>query len=198
VKPVMVDRNRQTSSLGQAIRRNRRGRYTVEELATRAGISNSLVSQIENGRGNPSFITLLKLAQALELPMTAFFDSDPRPQSKMIVRKAERRKLMLEREKLVYELLTPDFNHSISFMQWQIPPGWDNQKNPFDHQGEECVHVLSGSIEGHVDDRDFILYEGDTVTYDADLPHWWRNATRKKAVLLLVGTPPSNDAMGVR
>ena len=187
---VPVNQPRSTSSLGNVIRNSRRGRYTVEQLADRAGISTSLITQIESGRGNPSFLTLQKLGQALGLPMASFFDDDTNYQARMIVRKANRRKLVLE-PNLVYELITPDFNHSIAFLRWEIPAGWHNQEKPFVHPGEECAFVASGSIEGHVGEEDFILGEGDAATYDSGIPHWWRNTARKRATLYLVCSPPS-------
>jgi transcriptional regulator with XRE-family HTH domain len=184
-----VDHRRATSSLGEVIRRSRQGRYTVEELAGRAGISPSLITQIEHGRGNPSFLTLQKLGQALGLPMAAFFDDETDYKARMIVRKAKRRKLLLE-PNLIYELITPDFDHTIGFLQWEIPPGWHNREKPFTHRGEECAFVASGSIEGHVGEEDFVLQKGDAATYDSVLPHWWRNTTRRRATLYLLCSPP--------
>lgn len=53
--------------LALAIRRARAGRYTLAELAQRAGLSVGLLSLIERGRGNPSLTTLARIAEALDL-----------------------------------------------------------------------------------------------------------------------------------
>ena len=92
--------------LGKMLREARRDRFTVEELAQRAGISSGLISQIERGQGNPSFATLEKLVGALDLSLASVF-YEPTKEAEMVVRADERAKLVMPGEGLVYELLTP-------------------------------------------------------------------------------------------
>ena len=61
--------------VGKVVRDARRGRFSVEDLSARAGVSSGLISQVERGLGNPSVTTLLKLARALDLPLNAFFEA---------------------------------------------------------------------------------------------------------------------------
>ena len=49
--------------------------YSLGTLATAAGLSPGLLSQIERGQGNPSLTTLIKLSQALKVPVGRFFDT---------------------------------------------------------------------------------------------------------------------------
>nr|WP_237506630.1 helix-turn-helix transcriptional regulator [Streptomyces sp. SID8380] len=51
-----------------------RAGLTISALAAAAGVSQGLVSQIERGAGNPWYTTLIKLADALRVPVGAFFD----------------------------------------------------------------------------------------------------------------------------
>jgi transcriptional regulator with XRE-family HTH domain len=176
--------------IGTLVRQARRGKYTVAELAARADVSMGLISQIERGMGNPSFQSLWKLAAALDLPMGAFFAGSS-GQPRMLVQKADRRRLVLPHDGLVYELLTPDFNRQLSLIRVEVPPGFDNSARPFEHPGEECVHLLAGTVEAWVGDEVFTLKEGDTLTYDSALKHFWRNVSRYRAEIVVAATPPS-------
>jgi mannose-6-phosphate isomerase-like protein (cupin superfamily) len=110
----------------------------------------------------------------------------------IVVRATERKRLRLPTENgLVYELLTPDLRGSLEVLRSQIPPGFDNRDRPFQHNGEECVHLLEGTLEVGIGSRGYTLAEGDSVTYDASTPHWWRNVSGARAVIIGAVTPPS-------
>lgn len=176
-------------AIGALVRRQRQElRLSVEALAQQAGLSAGIVSTVERGRGNPSLSTLQKLSFALKLPLGQFLQG---PRSSGMVVRPEARKRLLPTEGLVYELLTPDLNRSLEMLRIQIPPGFDNAKQPFLHPGEECVHLLSGRLQIFVGEQAHELSGGDTITYDPSLPHWYRNPTEEMAITLGVVTPPS-------
>lgn len=189
-----IDEEREAARLGEALNRARQGRFTVEQLAVRSGVSSGLISQIEKGRGNPSFTTLLKLGNALDLPISELLTdhSLPAKESHMVVRASERRQVLVDRVGLTYELMTPDFQRSYSFYRCIIPPDFDNRTSPFDHPGEEAIHLLSGEVEIFLAGRPHHLEPGDTVTFNAKLPHAWRNTTSQPSVLIGAATPPSS------
>jgi transcriptional regulator with XRE-family HTH domain len=164
---------------------------TVGSLAATAGISAGLISQLERGIGNPSFSTLFKLAYTLEVPLGTFLSDPADTADRKVVRKHERRRLELPGETLVYELLTPDLQRDLQVLLAKIPPGFDGAGQPFRHPGEECEHVLSGRIEIFVGDEMYELSEGDSITYDSNLPHWYRNPADEWAEIIGAVTPPS-------
>lgn len=177
--------------LGRALRETRiAARLSVETLAAAAGVSAGSISQLERGRGNPSFLTLRRLAAALQVPLGHFLQG---PESgPMVVRAEQRKRLHLPTEDgLVYELLSPDLGGKLEVLRSQIPAGFDNRDRPFQHAGEECVHLLSGALQVGIGGRRFELAEGDSVTYDSSVPHWWVNASGAGAVIIGAVTPPS-------
>jgi transcriptional regulator with XRE-family HTH domain len=177
-------------ALGQALRTARRERgLTVEALATSAGVSSGLISQLERGQGNPAFLTLRRLAEALGLPVAHFVQGPP--SSGMLVRAEQRKRLHLPDADLVYELLTPSLQGKLEVLITQIPAGWTNVTKPFVHEGEECIHLLEGTLEVTVGETRFVLEEGDSLTYEAQVPHWYANASGATARLLGAVTPPS-------
>jgi transcriptional regulator with XRE-family HTH domain len=178
--------------LGRLIRRSREGRFTVQQLGQRADVSPGLISQIERGQGNPSFQTLYKLSVALGLRIGDMLDNAVAPlEDQLVVRKHERKRLQLGEHGLVWELLTPNLQGELEMLRTSVPSGFTNEENPFRHRGEECVLLLHGALEVSVAGRHFVLEEGDAITYDSGVPHWWRNSSGEEAVIVGAVTPPS-------
>jgi transcriptional regulator with XRE-family HTH domain len=177
--------------LGRVLRETRiAARLSVEALAAAARVSAGSISQIERGRGNPSFLTLRRLASALQVPLGHFLQGPDT--SQMVVRADQRKHLRLPTEPgLVYELLTPGLGGELEVLRSQIPPGFDNRHQPFRHVGEECVHLLSGTLLVGISGRQFEMNEGDSITYDSSIPHYWVNASGDVAVIIGAVTPPS-------
>jgi transcriptional regulator with XRE-family HTH domain len=177
--------------MGSMIRAARQDRFTLQELAGRAGISPGLLSQIERGIGNPSFRTLHRLASALNLRVGDLLEGNAAPGKQLVVRRHARKRLQLGSEGLTYELLTPNLQGRLELLQTAVPPGFTNENQPFVHMGEECVLVISGRLEVTVDGRTYEVAEGDAITYDSGEPHWWHNPTEDQAVIVGAVTPPS-------
>lgn len=180
------------AGLGKALRSARLQQgLTVERLAREAGVSTGLISQLERGLGNPSFLTMQRLAEALELPFGHFMQG-PESQGGMVVRAGRRKRLVVPHPtEIVHELLTPDLRGSLEVLRTTVPAGWSNAEQPFHHPGEECVHVLSGRLEVTVGNSSFDLATGDSITYDSSRLHWYTNPTEEPAVVIGAVTPPS-------
>ncbi|GAA5227594.1 helix-turn-helix domain-containing protein [Paeniglutamicibacter antarcticus] len=163
--------------------------WNIAQLAKNSNVSPGLLSQIERGNGNPSLTTIIKLAQTLGVPASRFFDGLDETGS--VVRAAERPRLQIADEGLVYELMTPHMRGKIGVVRSQVAPGYTNEKAPFVHAGEECSIVLEGSITISIDGNKYDLNEGDAVTFDSGKPHWYLNSSRKSALLLGAMSPPT-------
>lgn len=178
--------------LGAAIREARTGRYTLQQLADVAGVSLGLISQLERGIGNPSFRTLQRLADALDLRIGDLVEAASTQAARpMIVRHDGRARLQVSAEAPIYELLTPNLKGKLEVLETTLPPGFSNRNQPFQHVGEECVVVQSGSVDVAVGDLIDTLEAGDAITYDPTIPHWWENNSKDPARVLGVVTPPT-------
>lgn len=192
--PPETQNNQHGRRLGEIIRRERVGRFTLQELAKAADLSVGSLSQIERGLGNPSFNTLTKIAGALGLRIGDLVEAGAETQHKsdsLVVRADDRSRLQIGSEGLVYELLTPNLRGKLEVLETTVPPGFSNQANPFTHVGEECVVVLEGDLRVVVGKETNHLQSGDAITYDSALPHWWENETTRDAKLIGAVTPPS-------
>ena len=178
-------------NLGKKVQdfRNMRG-MSLRELAKRAGMTASMLSQIERDLVNPSISTLKAIAQALEVPMFKFFKEDL-PQVQMIVRRGENKTIGHPDADLAYTLLTPDVRGSIEFCMMSIPPGLTSGRNPQEHAGEEVAYVINGSVEITVAGVPYRLAEGDSIRIPPLTPHQWNNQGGTIVQVIFAITPPS-------
>lgn len=193
-QPSQAPAEQGLARIGELMRAARENRYTVQELSERAGVSAGLISQLERGRGNPSYLTLYRLAAALDLRLGDLVQAgEPEPEdAQLVVRADERKRLQVGAGGLIHELLTPNLRGRLEMLRTEVPAGFCNEDAPFQHPGEECVHVLRGGpLEVSVSGRLVSLREGDSITYDPESPHWWRNPTGAPAVVIGAVTPPS-------
>ena len=164
--------------------------YSLRELAARAQMTPSMLSQIENNGTNPSINTLKNLAAALEVPMFKFFQTDQIGES-LIVRKGNYMQVGSAKDGVIYELLTPDLSGSIEFCRMEIPPESVTAAAKKAHTGEEVAYVVSGSVLIHMNEDTFTLDEGDSVRIPAGTNHLWENREQTSAQVIFAITPPS-------
>jgi len=190
-RPVSVDAPQ--GSLGNAIRTQRKLKsMTLLALAKRAGFSISYLSQIERDLLTPSIDTLRRLAEVLGIPAGQLMLKDARqPKSSVaVVRRSERKQLAFPGSNIHYELLTPDMRRRASLLWVEAPPG--SESGPlFSHEGEDGVVVLKGKIEVEVGSVWHQLEAGDTIYFNAKIPHRWRNSGGVSAEAVWLSTPPS-------
>ncbi|MFJ4963797.1 HTH-type transcriptional regulator PuuR [Streptomyces sp. ADI96-02] len=168
---------------------------TLDELSRRSSVSTGLISQVERGKGNPSFATLVQIAHGLEVPVGRLFHLAE--QISPVVRRDERRTLDFhntgsgEPDDARYELLTPSLNSALEVIWVETQPGHDTSSTPFRHSGEEFGIVLSGVKDVYLDGVRHRLHAGDSITYSCSIPHWYANSGDEPVTSIWVITPPT-------
>lgn len=166
---------------------------TLDDLSKRSGVSTGLLSQIERGKGNPSFATLVQIAHGLDIPIGRLFHLTE--QISPVVRRDERRSLDFHGvhgpKDARYELLTPTINGALEVLWVETRPGHDTSATPFRHNGEEFGIVLSGVKDVYLDGVRHRLEAGDSITYSSSVPHWYANPGAEPSTSIWVITPPS-------
>ena len=181
--------------LGAQIRSLRKERaLTLERLSELSGLSIGIVSQIERGRGNPSFATLVQLAHGLDIPIGRLLYVAEQNRSP-VVRKDQRRRLdghgLGVEDGGIYELLTPDFTGSLEVVWVEHSPGYETSATPYRHNGEEFGLVIEGRLVVHLDGVAHDLGPGDSIRYDSTAPHWYSNPGPEICRAVWVITPPT-------
>jgi len=177
--------------LGPRIRALRQARnVTLRELAARAGVTESFLSQVEREVTSPSIASVQRIAHALDLAIAELFTEEA-PRGR-VVRRAERRRIVYPGLHAVDEFLTAGMSGRLQAILSTIDPGGGTGDEPYAHDSdEEVVIVLSGRLELWIADEHYLLEEGDTIAYSSRLPHRNVNSSDRVAVVLFCVTPPS-------
>lgn len=165
---------------------------TLEELGHTSEVSIGLISQIERGRGNPSFNTLVQMAHALDVPIGRLFHTAE--ETSPVVRASERRNLDIHSSgevDAVHALMSPGLDGALEAIWVEAPPGYDTSDTPFTHAGEEFGLVLQGRHEIFLDGARYELGPGDSITYSSTTPHWYRNTGTDVVKAVWIITPPT-------
>lgn len=174
--------------LGATIRELRQNRaMTLADLANRSTLSIGLLSRLENGGGNPSLLTLTKLAAALDVPVVSLFRR-PAPSAVTKVSVDERIAVTLG-PGVRHELLLPTLNGRFLVSLLDLSADARSLCPAARHAGVEFIFVRRGRVDLHVDDELYRLEAGDSATYDASRSHRIDRAGGGVAKLLYATAP---------
>lgn len=176
--------------IGRQLRmlRTRHG-LSLRALAAEAGVSATLLSQVERGVTEPSLATLRRLAGVFGESVTALFDDQERP-AVSISRPGERATLMGPRGKVRYERLTPS-NGQLEVLRGVLVPGEATSDELWGHPSLECTTVVAGTLTVEIDAESFPVAAGEAITFDARQPHRYRNDSGTDVEFLISVTPPN-------
>ena len=175
-------------------------RYSIRKLAGEAGVSASLISDVERGKVEPSISTLKRLSDALGTTLTYFF-SEPAEQRSRVVRAEERVVLRgsdnstevssENRTGIRFELASPEQAEGIEAIFGRYEVGASLGDEPVTHEGEEWGMVLSGRLKVWVGDEIHFLDPGDAIWYPSTTPHRMENVADGPTEYIWIDTPKS-------
>jgi len=177
------------ANVGQRLRalRSERG-LSIRALAERSGLNVNTFSLIENGKTSPSVSTLQQIAQALQVPISAFFETK-HGHNKVAYQKAGQRPHAAFEYGEVWDLGAGMPRLGAEPLIITLHSGADSGKNPIVHTGREFVYCLEGCVAYGVGDETYQLDPGDSLMFEAYLPHHWQNLKEAPSRLLLVLCP---------
>lgn len=163
-------------------------RLSLRELAKQSGLNVNTLSLIENGRTSPSVSTLQQLGQSLQVPITAFFETD-HGEKKAVFQKNGVRPSAAFAHGLMEDLGAGMPRFGTEPMIVTLNPNADSGKTPIVHTGREFVYCVEGKIAYTVDTETYVLELGDSLLFEAYLPHHWKNLLTVPSRALLVLCP---------
>jgi XRE family transcriptional regulator, regulator of sulfur utilization len=161
---------------------------SLRDLALRSGVSAPMLSQVERGETSPTLHVAARIAAGLELRLSQLLRLDESG-SVSIVRAGEGRTGGADGHR--YEILSPPLpGQRAELSRHRLAPGaaTGGPGDPPMHEpgARETAVVEAGTLTLFVDEQRHTLTAGDTVTFDADLPHHFENPGKEEAVLLAV------------
>ncbi len=183
--------HKKTFKFGEKLRQVREHKgLTLKVVAQAAGVSESLVSQIERNRVSPAIDTLLSLADALDIDLEYLFEEYRRERPVKIIRAGERRHVV-ENDTVYEEIVRPlDDAHAIEAYYITLPVAGETRRGSYGHLGREFGIITEGSGELHYETLVYPLETGDSISFSATAPHVLLNTGKIPLKALWVVTPP--------
>lgn len=161
---------------------------SIRSLAEMSGLNVNTLSLIENGRTSPSVSTLQQVAFALQVPITAFFETDM-PRTKVVYQKAGGRPRAAFSHGTMEDLGAGLEGRGAEAFIVTLNPEAESGPDPIVHTGREFVYCLQGQIDYTIAGETYRLEPGDSLLFEAHQPHNWVNAGSGPARSLLILCP---------
>ncbi|MFC8595335.1 helix-turn-helix domain-containing protein [Streptomyces atroolivaceus] len=188
----MSDLDQLTQSLARNLKRWRGERgFTLDALAARAGVSRGMIIQIEQARTNPSVGTTVKLADALGVSITTLLDYEQGSQVRLVPESQAVRMWSTEAGSSTMLLVGAEARGPIELWSWHLMPGDGSASDPHPEGTVELLHVTAGELTLIVDGEVHVVPAGTSATFEAHVPHSYRNDGSEPADLTMaVSIPP--------
>jgi XRE family transcriptional regulator, regulator of sulfur utilization len=163
---------------------------TLEDLSRAAGVSKSMLSQIEREKANPTIAVAWRLANALGIGIEELLSSEP-PETEVIhiLEPHETPTLPGHHAGYVLRILGPmELAGKYEWYELTLAPEGALVSNSHDPGTTEYLTLLQGTLEVEVDGTRKKLKAGGTARYQADKNHAIRNVGKSEAKALLVVT----------
>jgi quercetin dioxygenase-like cupin family protein len=169
-------------SIGQKIKKVRtKKKMPLDAMANETGFSIDYLKKIEAGKKIPPVGALLQIARALEIDSTFFLREEASNLQKRV------RAYTKRTDNYAYTTLTPGAeNKHLKAFKISIEPLQDHEGVGYQHEGEEFVYVLQGSVEITVGEHVNILEEGDSLHFNSGIRHRMRNISDIRSEMLVV------------
>ena len=197
----MPDSNAIAESVGGVLRRKRKeSKLSLVQAAKQIGVSASQLSRMERGAQQITVVELMTFAVLYDCNVTDFlFVQDP--QLIHLTRREDRplsiRNVTAEGKVIQEHLLNAVGLRMVPLMIF-MPPSADSGE-PLVHDGDDLITVVNGTIRIWIGATSYDLHSGDSIYFEANVPHRWVNLESKPTVVFLVTCPwPSLTAAGSR
>ncbi len=197
--PSTIERMDNANTIGTKIKQTREQRdISVERLAELSSVSAQMIEQLEAGSLAPSLAPLLKIARALGVRLGTFLDDAPGQGPVMVTGGKSDKIIRFSGNKTASDSSSLDFfslaaekkdRHMEPFVI-TVRPGEEKELNLSEHEGEEFIYVLDGSIRVHYGKEIYNLNASDSIYYDSVVPHYVHTVGSEEArILAVIYTP---------
>lgn len=167
--------------VADSLRRFRRDRHlSLDDLSERSGVSRAALSQVEGGRTNPTLAVLWKIAVGLEIPVHDLLGvgSD---QAVRVLRVGDALPLRSTDGRTESRLLSPGGATSdTEVYELRLASKAMHRSDPHARGTRETLVVLTGSLRLGAGEETHDLAAGDSVFFNADVPHFYENRSTRE------------------
>lgn len=178
-----------TATVGENLRRHRvRRGLSMEKLAQLSGVSRSMLGQIELGQSTPTIKTVWRIASALKIPFASLIVESGRSGTRLVPF-AESRTLSSQDGSFTSRALFPyDGERKVEFYELRLAAKSAEHADAHAPGTVENLVVTQGALELTVGEDRHRLGKGDSIVFEADVPHVYENPGATPTVMYLVMT----------
>ncbi len=150
---------------------------TIQELATRSGVSSNMISRIERGLTIPSVQILMKLAEVFQKSLDYFVEEVTTTHEVVFSSPGQRDTTVYDDE---HNMHTESFTSGLRDPQFMsficiVPRGGSSGRQQMYHPGDELLVLMEGQLEVTIAGERYLLEPGDSLSFKSHLPHRWDN-----------------------
>lgn len=163
---------------------------TISAIAQQAGVTNGLISKVENGRTIPSLPVLLKIINALDIEVTEFFNGMPKVNgANFIVSRSEENSVIEKESEAIGFQYTYIFGKQLSSLGFEtvlLEVAVGSKRDKVTTDAYEFKYVLSGECYYIIGEEEVLLNQGDSIFFDGRIPHVPENRGSIPSKMLVV------------
>ncbi|MFJ2795117.1 helix-turn-helix domain-containing protein [Streptomyces sp. NPDC087290] len=168
-----------------------RAGLSLDELGRRAKVSKGALVALEKVQGNPNFATLVRLADALGVSVSALMEGRTEGRVRVVTADTMMPLWTGEQGGEARLMLTTSGPAPVEVWRWQLRPGEEYPSHPHQAGVVETVSVTSGRMTLVVDGAEHSVEAGQTAAFDGDSPHAYRGVgTETCHLIMTVHLPP--------
>jgi len=180
-----------SESIGTKVKELRtNAKLTLRELSEKTGLSTGFLSQLERGLTSVATDSLQKVAKALNVE-TSYFFANPTMKNSVIIKNYDKQVMKIDNERYISYLFSA--NAMDKTMMPRIidilPCVSAESLAQYQHDGEEFIYVIEGTLTMFINGQSYELYPGDGAHYNSQTIHNYANYTTKMVRILEVSTP---------
>lgn len=162
--------------------------FSIRDLAEKSRLNVNTIGLIEIGKTSPSVSTLQQIALPLEVPITIFFETEL-PKTDIVFQKAGQPLKGNFTHGTLEDLGTGLAYQDLEAFRVALEPEAGSGDEAMVHSSEEFVYCLERHVIYTIESQTFLLEPGDSLFFEARLPHRWKNADTTPTRSLLIFCP---------
>ncbi|MEV4253618.1 XRE family transcriptional regulator [Spirillospora sp. NPDC049652] len=178
-------------AVARTVRTLRTGRgWSLDELAERAGVSKGVLVNLEQARGNPNLGTLIRVSDALGVPLVRLVQVAEEPPVRLL---PPARQVVLwqgEAGGTGTLLAGTEPRPTMELWSWDLRPGELRESEAHKPGTQEIIHVESGTLTLYVDGHTEPVTAGSAAVFPGDRPHGYGNNTAEPVRFILAVLDP--------
>jgi transcriptional regulator with XRE-family HTH domain len=181
------------AELGKRIKQVRESKHlTLKNIEAAASISATHISEIERGKTSPTLGALLRISKALGKDPAYFIEEEELGDVSLVTLENRIQESLPDGAGTIERLTSSIPGGRLQSCVITLEAGKSHRKDRHTHHGNEAALVLSGRFLFAVGDEEFEIGQGDSIYFDALVPHSYTNAaTDEKSSMVWVCTERS-------